>query len=234
MYWRRLGFCSGRERGQQVSSSYGAMPRRTVFKNGDERFCSADSVRSNVRTSTLGSGVSTISRHRGAVFMIQRVYGSRECPCHTGHDRRRQRRGGGLRSHRAGQASVDWKTGAIDLPVEVIPMEDDERIRSGEKKEPASATKPRRRNGKLWAATPKRRSPSPVPPQDDPEETEAQKKERLERRRKEEQTALQERFLEGATELDDLKPGSEAFEGGGSRRSCGRYAECAGEMRAQL
>ena len=129
-------------------------------------------------------------------------------------------------------ASVDWKTGRHRHPRGGHP---DGRRRAGqagqeeagpEKGRESAAVQKRRRCRRYQGARPKETSPSPVGaflpvPTDDQEETEAQKKERLEREeRKREQTALQERFFEGATELDDLKPGGEALQRrGGCRRS---------------
>ena len=100
-------------------------------------------------------------------------------------------------------ASVDWKTGAIDIPVEVIPMDDDERDKkrgsvpcltpssshddvshAGKKKRARKRDEsppPSKRQAVGSKQRPKRRSPSPVPPTDDEVETEAQKKERCAR-----------------------------------------------------
>ncbi len=111
-------------------------------------------------------------------------------------------------------ASVDWKTGAIDIPVEIIPMEDDERDKKRGKKKRArkrdESPPPSKRQAVGTKQRPKRRSPSPLPPQDDEVETEAQKKERCAR------GVLQRDSSPGVMEM--LRAGSSARSASASRR----------------
>ena len=104
-------------------------------------------------------------------------------------------------------ASVDWKTGELIVPVEVIPEDsDDEQGRKRGKKR-AKTTK------KAPAKRPKRK-PSPVPPSPEgAEESEAQKALRLEKeQQRRARAALEEAFLEGATDIEVLTPGAEPLQ----------------------
>ena len=115
-------------------------------------------------------------------------------------------------------ASVDWKSGQIDIPVEVIPMDDDERDRKRGKKKRArkrdESPPPSKRQAVGGKQRPKRRSPSPVPPQDDEVETEAQKKERCAR------GVPSTRLVSRTALMEMLRAGWSARSGNENKRRC--------------